>query len=226
MIKVLIYIVAIVLLGITESYACGSLYYPERNNLQFERVKIQNQYILLIYGSFAQGDAKRLDKVLYNYSKYKISIDEIWFDSGGGIAWEGIYLGEVIRKHRKMTRIPSGWLCASACTTAFLGGPIRVVEPGANFMVHVFSAYANKTGLFLTDFEFMRQSEQANAKLASAWADYANKMGVSTEFAKYTMGIAFNEIRTKGRLSQEQLDYFNVNNFKARSVGCINYSVK
>jgi hypothetical protein len=48
-------------------------------------------------------------------------------------------MGRIIRSERLSTRIVADAMCASACNFAFMGGVIRVVEPGGRFGVHMFS---------------------------------------------------------------------------------------
>lgn len=81
------------------------------------------------------GDAKILDRIL---SKQRFR--EVWLDSGGGNLDEGIKVGEILRKYKTFVRVPSTASCVSACTVAFLGGVVRLVDANANYEVHSYSS--------------------------------------------------------------------------------------
>lgn len=83
----------------------------------------------------APGDSATLDRILQQQKH-----SEVWLNSGGGNSAEGQLIGRVLRKHGMAVRIKSGHRCASACTVAFLGGVIRTVEDGAQYLVHSRSA--------------------------------------------------------------------------------------
>ncbi len=113
-------------------------------------------------------------------------VEEIWLRSPGGHARAGNEAGKMIRKSGIPTRIPAGWACFSACNFMFMGGPIRFVDEGAMFVVHMFT--------HLSDQEAVRSElakgsesaigligdvEQDSALLASEDNDFLIKMGVS-----------------------------------------------
>lgn len=50
-------------------------------------------------------------------------------------------MGRVLRRRGIMVRVPAGHACVSACTIAFLGGPLRVVDATAFYGIHMFSLY-------------------------------------------------------------------------------------
>lgn len=113
-------------------------------------------------------------------------VTEIWLRSPGGDARAGNEAGKIIRKSGIPTRIPASWACFSACNFMFMGGPIRFVDDGAMFVVHMFT--------HLSDQEAVRSElskgsesaigligdvEQDSALLASEDNDFLIKMGVS-----------------------------------------------
>ena len=113
-------------------------------------------------------------------------VEEIWLRSPGGHARAGNEAGKMIRKYGIPTRIPASWACFSACNFMFMGGPIRFVDDGAMFVVHMFT--------HLSDQEAVRSElskgsesaigligdvEQDSALLASEDNDFLIKMGVS-----------------------------------------------
>ena len=113
-------------------------------------------------------------------------IDEIWLRSPGGDARAGNEAGKLIRTSGIPTRIPASWACFSACNFMFMGGPIRFVDDGAMFVVHMFTHLADQEAVRS---ELSKGSdkaigligdvEQDSALLASEDNDFLIKMGVS-----------------------------------------------
>ncbi|MGQ3230933.1 MAG: hypothetical protein ACT6R2_18810, partial [Blastomonas fulva] len=99
-------------------------------------VKKGGAQVLLAEGPIDQTLPDRLKKALSDNP----DIAEIWLRSPGGNARAGNAAGRLIRGNPGLvTRIPAGWTCFSACNFVFMGGQLRVVEPGGNFMVHMFT---------------------------------------------------------------------------------------
>ena len=67
------------------------------------------------------------------------SYSEVWLCSGGGAVREGKKIGRELQRARAKVRIPDGYLCASSCTIMTLGGYLRIIEDGAEFIVHASS---------------------------------------------------------------------------------------
>ena len=66
--------------------------------------------------------------------------NEIHLCSGGGAVSQGYAMGRAFAGRRAKVKVPNGFVCASACTIAFLGGYLRTIEEQAEFMVHASSA--------------------------------------------------------------------------------------
>ena len=64
----------------------------------------------------------------------------VYLTSQGGSLVGGIRLGLALREYGATVSVPSGAVCASACTYAFLGGVVRGVPQGARLGVHRFFA--------------------------------------------------------------------------------------
>ncbi len=94
-----------------------------------------NGKVLIAEGQIMSGEAQRLQAEIAKAG----AIEEIWFNSPGGAAMEGPYMGRVIRAKNLAVRLRKEYACISACSYAFLGGVIRTVEPGAYYGVHMFS---------------------------------------------------------------------------------------
>ncbi len=118
--------------------------------------------------------------------KRNAPIDEIWIRSPGGDARAGNEAGKVIRAAGIPTRIPAGWACFSACNFVFMGGPIRYVDDGGYFVVHMFTHLGDTEAVreeikHGTDraIDLIGDVEQDSALLASEDNDFLIRMGVS-----------------------------------------------
>ena len=151
-------------------------------------------------------------------------VDEIWFRSPGGNARVGNQAGMAIRKLGIPTRIPAGWACFSACNFLFMGGAIRMVDPGGLFIVHMFTHTGDRSAI---EAEVMRgtentvgligEIEQDSALLASEDNDFLIRMGVSrkllTEVMYQTSAVSGNGA-TRRCLTQDEVWKYNVANVK------------
>jgi len=163
---------------------------PERPNWSNNRTMVLTPVerngikILLAEGAVDAGLPERLKKML----KANPDIAEIWLRSAGGNARAGNEAGMVIRKADGfvVTRIPAGWACFSACNFVFMGGRARIVEPGAEFIVHMFTMTNNRGAIdesvalgIDTTIGLIGEIEQESALLASEDNDFLIRMGVS-----------------------------------------------
>jgi hypothetical protein len=121
-------------------------------------------------------------------------IDEIWVRSPGGDARAGNEAGRIIRKAGIPTRIPAGWACFSACNFVFMGGPIRFVDPGGQFVVHMFTHLGDKDAVreeIARDADgaigLIGEVEQDSALLASEDNDFLIRMGISRKLLTEVM---------------------------------------
>lgn len=153
---------------------------------------IDGTKVLLAEGAVDAGLPDRLRKMLADNP----DISEIWLRSPGGAARAGNEAGRVIREADAMiiTRIPSGWTCFSACNFVFMGGRARIVEPGAHFMVHMFTMtndrnainYSVEMGTEST-VGLIGEVEQESALLATEDNDFLIRMGVSRKLLSEVM---------------------------------------
>jgi hypothetical protein len=121
-------------------------------------------------------------------------IDEIWVRSPGGDARAGNEAGKIIRKAGIPTRIPDGWACFSACNFVFMGGPIRFVDSGGLFVVHMFTHLGDKDAVRSelkkgadNTIGLIGDVEQDSALLASEDNDFLIRMGVSRKLLTEVM---------------------------------------
>ena len=152
-------------------------------------------------------------------------IDEIWIRSPGGNARAGNQAGQLIRKAGIPTRIPAGWACFSACNFMFMGGPIRFVDKGGLFVVHMFTHLGDKDAVRAeiaqgTDkaIGLIGDVEQDSAMLASEDNDFLIRMGVSRKlltdvmYKQKAVAAASGDKSTRRCLTQVETMRYNVAN--------------
>ena len=198
--------------------APGWATYPE---MHFTLDTSGGSRVLRAEGVIDDGAATRLAEALTKNSP----VEEIWLSSPGGNAAVGNEAVRVIRKAMIPTRIPSGAACFSACNFLFMGGPIRSVDPGGLFIVHMFTHTANRA---LIDVEVSKGSnatvdligeiEQSSAVLATEDNDFLIRMGVSR---KLLSDVMYQQKAIEGQgqdrstrrcLTAEELKRYNVVN--------------
>lgn len=146
--------------------------------------------VLKAEGVIDADAATRLSDALKHYGQ----IDEIWLRSPGGDARIGNQAGTIIRKAGIPTRIPKGWACFSACNFIFMGGPIRFLDDGGQFVVHMFTHVGDKDAVHAEVSQGADKAaqligglEQDSAMLASEDNDFLIKMGVSRKLLTEVM---------------------------------------
>ncbi|MFN3820500.1 hypothetical protein [Blastomonas sp.] len=181
--------------------------------------------VLLAEGPIDQTLPDRLKKALADNP----DIAEIWLRSPGGNARAGNAAGRMIRSAPGLvTRIPAGWTCFSACNFVFMGGQLRVVEPGGNFMVHMFTMTNDRDAIDQsvalgtdTTVELIGDIEQESALLASEDNDFLIRMGVSRKLLtdimykqKAVASSGGGDKSTRRCLSQDEVFQYNVANVR------------
>jgi hypothetical protein len=160
---------------------------PLSGPVQVQSSKVDGRRVLKFSGAIVAGAADKLEQAL---EASRDPVDEIWIGSSGGDPAEGLKIGKLIRAMGVPTRIPDGWGCASACNFAFMGGAIRMVDEGAAFAVHMFTATASTDYQAFVDvtrkapdstitLNNIARREQASALLATEENDFLIRMGVS-----------------------------------------------
>lgn len=96
-------------------------------------------HIISIAGPLEPGDAKNFQAKAAYISKAVVE-----FRSEGGNLFEGVVIGEKIRQRNFATIVPDGFLCASSCALAWLGGTRRFMGPAAKIGFH--AAYTTRAG--------------------------------------------------------------------------------
>jgi hypothetical protein len=83
--------------------------------------------------------------------------------------------------------VKAGNGCASACSTAFLGGLMRRVEPGAIYGVHMYSTQIDGAGPAVTQ-DLFNDIQWQGAMGATERIFYAQEMGVTRKWASIWSG--------------------------------------
>ena len=188
--------------------------------MQFSAEQRDGKKVLVAQGMIDDALLPRLNAALERNKP----VDEIWFKSPGGNARVGNQAGLAIRKLGIPTRIPAGWACFSACNFLFMGGAIRMVDPGGLFIVHMFTHTGDRSAI---EAEVLRgtentvgligEIEQDSALLASEDNDFLIRMGVSrkllTEVMYQTSAVSGNGA-TRRCLTQEEVHKYNVANVR------------
>jgi hypothetical protein len=177
--------------------------------------------ILRAEGMIDEGVPERLREALAANDP----IDEIWLRSSGGNARAGNEAGRIIRQAGVPTRIPEGWACFSACNFIFMGGPVRYVDGGGQFIVHMFTHAQDKEAIRAELAQggdkaigLIGSVEQDSALLASEDNDFLIRMGVSrkllTEVMYRQKAVAEQgaDRSTRRCLTQDEVARYNVSN--------------
>ena len=190
--------------------------YPE---MRFTVEEIDGRKVLLAEGRIDDNLIPRLQAALESFQG-----DEIWLRSPGGNARIGNQAGRIIRENGLQTRIPQGWACFSACNFLFMGGFARFVDPGGQFIVHMFTQTSDREAIRSqvaqgedNTIGLIGDIEQQSALLASEDNDFLIRMGLSrrllTEVMYRTSAVADSSNReTRRCLTQAELREYNVVN--------------
>jgi len=119
---------------------------------------------LIMWGGIEPGDAERFRDAV---EASKPISELVIIGSPGGVLDEGIKIGRIIRINKIATRIRGGSKCISACNFVFLGGVIRSMDPGAEFITHVFSL-KSAPRILLMDETLAENSARGGTTLALA----------------------------------------------------------
>ena len=191
--------------------------------MQFTARNEGGRTILLAEGSIDDNLVPRLKAALAEHQP----IDEIWFRSPGGNAEVGNEAGRIIRAAGIPTRIPAGWACFSACNFLYMGGPIRMIDPGGLFIVHMFTHTGNRiliesevAGGQDSTLGLIGEIEQGSALLASQDNDFLIRMGVSRKlltevmYQQKAVSTQGEDPSTRRCLTQDEVYKYNVANVR------------
>ena len=92
-------------------------------------INLEDGDVILFTGDVIEGSAQRLDDVL----TANPTIKRVGMVSGGGLAYEGFNLANVLSKHDVTAIVPRGYVCLSACAIGFIGAKDYVVLGALGF---------------------------------------------------------------------------------------------
>jgi hypothetical protein len=188
--------------------------YPQ---MRFTVQAVNGRPVLLAEGQIDDDMMPRLRAALRTFRG-----DEIWLRSPGGNARVGNQAGRLIRENNLSTRIPAGWACFSACNFMFMGGQIRAVDPGGQFIVHMFTHTEDRQAIRSNVAQgeentvgLITEIEQSSALLASEDNDFLIRMGISRRLLSEVMyrqrAVADGTDRSTRRcLTQAEATRYNV----------------
>lgn len=168
----------------------SALNWSTYRQMRFTLEELDGRRILKAEGIIDQDVPARLEAALTQHAP----IAEVWLRSSGGDARAGNAAGKLIRAAGLPTRIPAGWSCFSACNFMFMGGPIRFVDNGGLFVVHMFTHLGDQEAV-RSELEqgadnaiaLIGEVEQDSAILASEDNDFLIRMGVSRKLLTEVM---------------------------------------
>lgn len=199
----------------------GNLNWSTYRQMRLTFEETNGQRVLRAEGMIDEDAAARLEAALAEHAP----VDEIWIRSPGGHARTGNEAGRLIRKAGIPTRIPAGWACFSACNFMFMGGPIRFVDPGGLFVVHMFTHLGDKEAIRAEIAQgadkaigLIGEVEQDSALLASEDNDFLIRMGVSRKlltdvmYRQQALAEAAGDKSTRRCLTRDETVKYNVAN--------------
>jgi hypothetical protein len=129
--------------------AAAPLAAADGGSLSFEFVPEEERWTIFVDGPIDDGAAARFREEL---ASRQVESAAVVLNSPGGLLFEGMAFGQLIRQHGFATHVgrkaasphaaPAPGACLSACVFAFLGGLYRFAQPASSIGVHRFSALA------------------------------------------------------------------------------------
>src|SRR3984893_8588197 len=149
--------------------------------------------IVMAFGEIVHGDSDRFMKFIEKNNMIATDAsDTIRLSSPGGNLFEGMALGEAIRRARFNAVVSRGTTCASACALAFLGGtaryatgtgPGRTLEFGGWLGFHGFRFNNDK-------FVLLNESVETSRIVTALILEYAQRMaGVDIGWLSHALSV-------------------------------------
>jgi hypothetical protein len=92
-------------------------------------VNLPEEDVILLTGDIIEGTAQRLDDLL----TANPTITKVGMVSGGGLAYEGFNVANVLSNHNVTAIVPRGYVCLSACAIGFIGAKDYVILGALGF---------------------------------------------------------------------------------------------
>lgn len=121
------------------------------------QLKDQNASLIVLSGSFVQGDQQKFSEVVAGVTKAIVVLD-----SPGGNVYAAIQIGRMIKRQGFSTFIPAKTLCASACALTWLAGTPRFADDTSFIGFHA---------VYTLDKGVAKESGSGNALVGAYLAD-------------------------------------------------------
>jgi len=92
-------------------------------------INLPEEDVIILSGDIIEGTAQRLDDFL----TANPTITKVGMVSGGGLAYEGFNLANVLSNHDITAVVPRGYVCLSACAIGFIGAKDYVILGALGF---------------------------------------------------------------------------------------------
>jgi len=92
-------------------------------------INLPEEDVILLSGDIIEGTAQRLDDIL----TANPTITKVGMVSGGGLAYEGFNVADVLSNHDVTAVVPRGYVCLSACAIGFIGAKDYVILGALGF---------------------------------------------------------------------------------------------
>jgi hypothetical protein len=92
--------------------------------------------LILIKGQFLKGDDQHDVTTFATLAAIQKKPTIVFLDSGGGMAWTGIRIGQIIHQHGFSTAVADETVCTSSCAIIWLAGKERFMAPTAHVGFH------------------------------------------------------------------------------------------
>lgn len=127
-------------------------------------------YQAIGYDPWGEGISAR--QLAQQISELDVDAIDVYINSPGGDAWDGIAIMNALRRHRATVTVTVDALAASAASVIAMAGDHVVMNRGAELMIH------EASGCVWGDAEEMRKTASVLDKLCESYADaYAARAG-------------------------------------------------
>jgi hypothetical protein len=150
--------------------------------------------VIVASGEIVHGDAEEFMKfITVNNMIATDDFDTIGLSSPGGNLFEGMALGEAIRKARFNTVVGRGTTCASACALAFLGGTARYATGTGPGRTLEFGGWLGFHGFRFSDDKLvlLNESVETSRVVTALILEYAERMtGVDIGWLSHALNVS------------------------------------
>ena len=107
----------------------GLIFASAAKSEELRIINLPEEDVILLTGDIIEGTAQRLDDFL----TANPTITKVGMVSGGGLAYEGFNVANVLSNHDVTAVVPRGYVCLSACAIGFIGAKDYVILGALGF---------------------------------------------------------------------------------------------